>query len=110
MPSEQAGGKQQHRGGRRQLRRDFQVDCEDGCVFTSIFSQTRGSASAAEPPVCSSPSLSSLLDNAAATLLLVPERLRFGTGPHELAPLLLALGARARFFSFFFFAAGLHLC
>jgi hypothetical protein len=42
----------------------------------------------------------------------VPERLRFGTGPHELAPLLLAHAppARARFFSFFFFAAGLHLC
>ena len=62
----------------------------------------RGSASAAEPPGCSSPSLSSLLDTAAAAalLLLAPERLRFGTGPHELAPLLLALAppARARFF------------
>ena len=65
--------------------------CEDGCVFTSIFSQTRGSASAAEPPGCSSPSLS-LLDAAAAAaaaaaaLLLASERLRFGTRPDELAP------------------------
>ena len=43
------------------------------------FSQTRGSASAAEPPGCSSLSLS-LLDGAAAMLLLLaPERLRFGT-------------------------------
>jgi hypothetical protein len=42
-------------------------------------SHRRGSASAAEPPGCSSPSLSSLLDNAAAALLLAPERLRFGT-------------------------------
>jgi len=62
--------------------------------------------SAAEPPGCSSPSLS-LLDAAAAAaalLLLAPERLRFGTGPHELASLLLALAppARARFFFFFF--------
>ena len=43
------------------------------------FSQTRGSASSAEPPGCSSPSLS-LLDAMAAALLLLllaPERLRF---------------------------------
>jgi len=62
------------------------------------FSHTRGSASAAEPPGCSSPSLSLLLDGAAAMLLLLlaPERLRFGTRrPVELAP-----PARARFFSF----------
>ena len=63
------------------------------------FSQTRGSASTAEPPGCSSLSLS-LLDGAAATaamlLLLAPERLRFGTRrPVELVP-----PARARFFSF----------
>ena len=45
------------------------------------FSQTRGSASAAEPPGCSSLSLSLLLDGAAAMLLLLaPERLRFCTG------------------------------
>ena len=57
-------------------------------------------------------SLSLLEIAVAAALLLAPERLRFGTGPHELAPLLLAHAppARARFFSFFFFAAGLHLC
>ena len=61
------------------------------------FSQTRGSASAAEPPGCSSLSLS-LLDGAATMLLLLlaPERLRFGTRrPVELPP-----PARARFFSF----------
>ncbi len=57
-------------------------------------SQTRGSASAAEPPGCSSPSLSLLDDATAAVLLLLaPERLRFGTRPDELAP-----PARARFF------------
>ena len=67
-------------------------------------SQTRGSASAAEPPGCSSPSLS-LLDAMAAALLLLlaPERLRFGTSrPDELAP-----PARARFFFWFFFLGGL---
>ena len=47
--------------------------------FSLSLSQTRGSASAAEPPGCSSPS-PSLLDGAAAMLLLLaPERLRFGT-------------------------------
>jgi hypothetical protein len=54
------------------------------------------------PPGCSSPSLSQLDAAAAALLLLAPERLRFGTGPHELAPLLLLLElsppAGARFF------------
>ena len=45
----------------------------------------RGSASAAEPPGCSSTSLS-LLDGAAAMLLLLaPERLRFGTRPDHVA-------------------------
>ena len=73
---------------------------------SSIFSLslTRGSVSAAEPPICSSPSLS-LFDAATATaaLLLVPERLRFGTRPDELAP-----PARARFFfCWFFFLGGL---
>ena len=78
----------------------------------SLTSHTRGSASAAEPPGCSSHSLS-LLDTAAAAatallllllllLLLAPERLRFGTRPDELAP-----PARARFFWFFFFLGGL---
>jgi hypothetical protein len=59
-----------------------------------------GSASAAEPPGCSSPSLSLLHAMAAALLLLLaPERLRFGTSrPDELAP-----PARARFFFFFWF-------
>jgi hypothetical protein len=60
-------------------------------------------ACAAEPPGCSSSSLS-LLDAAAAALLLLlllllllaPERLRISTGPHELAPLLLALAPPAR--------------
>ena len=66
-------------------------------------SHTRGSASAAEPPGCSSPSLSLLDAMAAALLLLAPERLRFSTGPDERAPLLLLLlelapPARARFF------------
>ena len=54
----------------------------------------RGSASAAEPPGCSSPSLSLLDAMAAAQLLLLAiERLRFSTRPDELAP-----PARARFF------------
>ena len=70
------------------------------------FSQTRGSASAAEPPGGSSPSLS-LLDAMAAALLLLlaAERLRFGTRPEELAQ-----PATARFFFFwFFFVGGLWL-
>ena len=48
-------------------------------ILSLSLSQTRGSASAAEPPGCSSPSLS-LLDAMAATLLLLlaPERLRLG--------------------------------
>ena len=56
---------------------------EDDCVFTSYslsLSLTGGalcSASAAEPPGCSSLSLS-LLD-ATAAALLAPERLPFGT-------------------------------
>ena len=51
-------------------------------------SHRRGSASAAEPPGCSSPSLS-LLDAMAAALLLLlaPERLGFGTRPDELGGL-----------------------
>jgi len=53
---------------------------EDDCVFTSLFLSDEGLASAAEPPGCSSLSLSLLLDGAAAMLLLLaPERLRFGT-------------------------------
>ena len=58
--------------------------------------RTRGSASAfaAEPPGCSSLSLSLLGAAAAAALLLASERLRFGTRLDELAP-----PARARFFS-----------
>ena len=58
-------------------------------------SHRRGSASAAEPPGCASPSLS-LLDAMAAALLLLLAlaRLRFGTSrPDELTP-----PARARFF------------
>ena len=72
---------------------------EDDGVFTYVslsLSPARGSASAAEPPGCSSPSLS-LLDGVATTLLLLllaPERLRFGTRLDELA-----LPARARFFA-----------
>ena len=63
---------------------------------------TRGSASAAEPPSCSSLSLSLLDAMAAALLLLAPARLRFGTSrPDELAP-----PARARFFFFWFFFLG----
>ena len=51
-------------------------------------SHRRGSASATEPPGCSSPPSLSLLDTAstgtALLLLLAPERLRFGTWPDEL--------------------------
>ena len=58
---------------------------------------TRGPTSAAEPPGCPSLSLSLLDSAAAALLLLAPERLRFSTGPHELAPPpLLALAPPAR--------------
>jgi len=51
-------------------------------ILSLSLSQTRGSASAAEPPGCSSPSLP-LLDAIAAALLLLlaPEWLRFGTRP-----------------------------
>ena len=68
-------------------------------MVTHLTHHTRGSASAAEPPSCSSHSLS-LLDAMAAALLLLlllaPERLRFGTRPDELAP-----PARALFFCLF---------
>ena len=67
-------------------------------ILSLSLSRRRGSASAAEPPGCSSPSLSLLDAMAAALLLLAPERLRFGTRPDELAP-----PARARFFFWFFF-------
>jgi hypothetical protein len=79
-----------------------------------IRTHTRGSASAAEPPGCSSFSLP-LLGGAAVALLLVPERLHSGTRPDELAP-----PARARFFSccccccccwwFVFVGLGAHRC
>ena len=61
-------------------------------------SLTRGARpppSAAEPPGCSSPSLSLLDAMAAALLLLAPGRLRFGTRLDELA-LLLLLGRLVR--------------
>ena len=56
--------------------------------LTAHRAHRRGSASAAEPPGCSSPSLS-LLDAMAAALLLLlllaPERLSFSTGPDDRA-------------------------
>ena len=61
-------------------------------MYSHLFSlslslQTRGSASAAAPPGCSSPSLSLLGAMAAALLLIAPQRLRFGTSRlDELAP------------------------
>ena len=64
-------------------------------ILSLSLSHRRGSASAAEPPGCSSPSLSLLEAMAAALLLLLAlARLRFGTSrPDELTP-----PARARFF------------
>ena len=56
-------------------------------ILSLSLSHTRGSASAAEPPGCSSPSLSLLGAMAAALLLIAPQRLRFGTSRlDELAP------------------------